>query len=175
MYKHIAFLICFCVAVAAVKAQSEFSAEYVHGFGKNFNENLIGARYEGFNDHSSWGLGINYNFASICKGKENTKSKGWGIYADYHYGFNPGLTGNPFVGLRAAFGFNKDNKGNSYSVFTPSLQFGYHYTSQDFNKGGAFTPYGALGYDIKLDGAGKAKDVHEGVVFLPGFTAGYRF
>ena len=166
---------CFCMAVAAVKAQSEYSAEYMHGFGKNFNENSIGGRYEGFNGRNSLGLGIHYTFSSFGKGKENAGSNGWGIYADYHYAFGYGLSGNLFSGIRASFTFSKDRKGENYSAWTPSLQFGYHYTAQDFGKGGAFTSFVALGYDVKLNSAGKVKDNHEGVVLLPGITVGYRF
>jgi hypothetical protein len=157
------------------KTQSEYSAEYMHGFGKNFNENITGGRYEGFNGRNSWGLGIDYTFSSFVSGKENIKSSGWGLYADYHYGFNYGQSRNLFGGIRTAFSFNKKNKGEPYSVFTPSFQFGYHYTAQDFGKGGAFTPSIALGYDMKLNGPDKAKDIHEGAVFLPGITVGYRF
>jgi hypothetical protein len=166
MVGHVLFLLYLGMAASAASAQSEYSAEYVFGLAKNYHENIIGGRYEGFSSKNSWGLGIDYNFSSL--------SKGWAIYADYHYAPAFGLTGNSFAGIRTAFTFSKHNKGENYIVWTPSVQFGYHYTSQDFNKGGAITLYGALGYDVDLS-SGKAKDVHKGAIFLPGITAGYRF
>lgn len=157
---------------------TEYSAEYQHGFGNNFNENMIGARYEGYSSlkgKSSWSLGINYNFSILRSEKEAAGVSGFGIYAGYRYGLSYGISGNLYAGIRTSFTFNKDVNGNKYSLFTPSIETGYHYTSQDFGKGGCFTPNISLGYDLKLANNEKAKFIHEGAVFTPGISIGYRF
>ena len=157
---------------------SEYSAEYQHGFGKNFNEDMIGARYEGYSSmkgKSSWSLGITYNFSSTHSGKETAKNNGFEFYAGYRYGLSYGISGNLYGGVRTSFTFSKNANGNKYNLFTPSIETGYHYTSQDFGKGGCFTSNISFGYDLNIGNDEKAKSVHEGYVFTPGISIGYRF
>lgn len=163
----------------------EISGEYQHDFGKNYNANSFGARYERYDNNNSrnannsnkgsWSFGVNYILSTGSAGNEKTKGRGFGIYAGYRYGIKYGLSGNLFGGLRTTFAFRNNGQGNNYSVFTPSIEFGYHYTSQDFGKGGAFTPFVAFGYDIKIAADEKTKNIHEGAIFSPGISIGYRF
>jgi hypothetical protein len=175
MYRFLFIIACSLVFPGYLNAQSEYSGEYVHGFAKNRDQNYLGARYEGFSDRNSWGIGLYYSFGSFRKDNEKQHACGWGLYADYRYALDFGLTGNPFAGLRTAFSFEKNRKGEKYTLWSPSLQFGYHYTAQDFNEGGAFTPYAALGYDKILGDHASTNSTYQGFVFLAGFTAGYRF
>jgi hypothetical protein len=176
-----------CIFSATVFSQHpyEISGEYQHGIGKQYHSNSIGVKYEGFNNNNSrnlnksnqgsWSLGVNYSFSSMGKGKETAKGHGIGILAGYRYGLKYGLSGNLFGGIRTTFTFGKNDPENKYSTFTPSLEFGYHYTAQDFGKGGAFTPFVAFGYDFKIAADEKTKGVHERAFFSPGVSIGYRF
>lgn len=164
---------------------NEISGEYKLSFGKNYNAGNVGAVYEVFDNNNSrntngankgsWSLGINYAFSSTRMDKEKAKGKGFGLWMSYRYGLKYGLSGNLYGGIRTAFTFSKDDPGNKYSIFTPSLELGYHYTAQDFGKGGAFTSFVALGYDVKMTGDKKTKALHEGIILSPGITVGYRF
>ncbi|MDP4260907.1 MAG: hypothetical protein Q8941_00135 [Bacteroidota bacterium] len=177
--------LCIFPAMGFSQHPSEISGEYQHGFGKSYNTNSIGLRYEGYDNNNSrntnnsnkgsWSLGVNYTFSSLRAANETAKGRGIGVFAGYRYGLKYGISGNLYGGIRTAFTFSKDAPGSQYSLFTPSLEFGYHYTSQDFGKGGAFTSFVALGYDIKMAADGKAKGVHEGAIFSPGISVGYRF
>jgi hypothetical protein len=180
-------LIPFCLLSIKCFSQhpGELSAEYQHGFGKNYNENSIGLRYEGYDNNNirntnnsnrgSWSLGVCYAFSSLRNGDKTAKGNGFGIFAGYRYGLKYGITGDPYAGIRTSFIFGKDKSGKTYSLFTPSLELGYHYTSQDFNKGGAFTSFAAIGYDIKMKAAEKTEGLHEGFIFSPGISFGWRF
>ncbi|HYM92766.1 MAG TPA: hypothetical protein VET23_01395 [Chitinophagaceae bacterium] len=177
MKKSIIIFICCCTTGIFSYSQNpyEFTAEYQHGFGKNFNENSIGPRYEVYSNKSSWSLGINYTFSSLGSGKNAGKGNGVEVYAGYHYGLSYGISGDLFGGVRTSFTFGKDGEGNKYTLFTPSLETGYHYTTQDFKKGGVFTPFISLGYDVKVNSKESSKAAHEGPVFSPGISIGYRF
>ncbi len=167
---------CFIIGTAGWSQNPwELTGEYQHGFGKNYNVNSLGPRYEVYSNKSSWSLGITYTFSSQGKEKNIERSKGLGLYAGYHYGLSYGISGNLFGGVRTSFTFGKNKNGEKYTLFTPYLETGYHYTSQDFGRGGVFTPFVSLGYDLRLNPDEQSKASHQGVVVAPGISMGYRF
>lgn len=177
MKKSIVILLCCCIIGIPGFTQHpwELTGEYQHGFGKNYNVNILGPRYEVYSNKSSWSLGITYTFSSQGTKGNIEKGNGIGVYAGYRYGLSYGISGDLFGGIRTAFTFSKDGNGKRYSLFTPSFETGYHYTSQDFGKGGVFTPFVSLGYDVKLNPDDQSKASHKGIVVAPGMTIGYRF
>src|SRR4026208_430022 len=94
----------------------------------------------------------------------------FGFSAGYRYGFSYGNSGNLFTGARATISFIDEK---DHIKFTPSAEFGYHYTFNNFEKGGFATPSIAFGYDIPISKA-KADD-YEGTLFIPRLAVGYRF
>jgi hypothetical protein len=177
MKKSITILFCCIFGIHGFSQHPwELTGEYQHGFGKNYNVNVLGPRYEVYsNSKSSWSLGVTYTFSSQGTKGTTEKGCGLGIYAGYRYGVSYGISGNLFGGIRTAFTFSKDKQGKQYATFTPSVETGYHYTSQDFGKGGVFTPFVSLGYDVKMNSKESSKAAHEGAVFSPGISIGYRF
>ncbi len=177
MKKITALLACASIIYSSAYSQWELGGEYQHGFGKNYNSNSIGGIYEGFSKtgKSSWQIGLNYTFSTSGTGKEAFKGSGIGLSLGYRYGFSYGTSGNLFAGARASFTFSKDDKGTGFSVFTPSVESGYHYTFNNFGRGGFATPSLSIGYDIKINGEKESAAVDEGAVFSPRLAIGYRF
>jgi hypothetical protein len=60
-----------------------------------------------------------------------------------------------------------------HTKFTPSAELGYHYTFNNFEKGGFVTPWFAFGYDVPI-GKERAED-YKGTLFIPRLAVGYRF
>lgn len=166
----------FCFSLVA-SAQTEIGAEYQHGFGKNYHDNYLGGLYEGFasTGKSSWQVGLSYTFNSISAEKKTYGRSGLAISAGYRYGFSYGTSGNLVTGVRTTFSFAKGLESERHSTFTPSLEFGYHYTFNNFGKGGFTTPSLGLGYNIKMSGDEETKENEEGPLFLIRLGAGYRF
>lgn len=124
---------------------------------------------------SSWHAGLSYTFDALIGDKKSSGRSGLGLSLGYRYGFGFGTTGNLIGGVRATFTFGKDVERKDHTVFSPSLEFGYHYTFNNFGKGGFTTPSIAFGYDIPLTpGDGKSED-HEGALIIPRIAVGYRF
>ena len=169
LYSLIAFLF---ILSNSCFSQTEIGVEYSHGFGKSYNSNSIGSLYEGFSNtgKSSWQFGASYNFS-----KGSIKSSGFGISAGYRYGYAYGNSGNLYTGLRLTFNFLKTDRGGSYTQFTPSLEAGYHYTFNNFGKGGYFTPGFGYGYNINFGSKEEKTDDGEGNVLLTRLNFGYRF
>ena len=153
-------------------AQTEIGVEYSHGFGKSYNSNSIGSLFEGFSKtgKSSWQLGASYNFS-----KGSTKSSGFAISGGYRYGYAYGNSGNLYTGLRLTFNFLKTDRGGSYTQFTPSLEAGYHYTFNNFGKGGYLTPGFGYGYNINFGSKEERTDNGGGNLLLTRIGFGYRF
>jgi hypothetical protein len=172
MNKYIITLSCFCIFTITSFSQTEIGAEYQHGFGKSYNYNSIGGLYEGFSNtwKSSWQIGISYTF-------DITKKDGssWGISAGYRYGFSYDVDGNLFGGARLTFSFLNDVDSKKHNIFTPSIEFGYHYTFNQGGKGAFTTPSLAFGYDIPMSTGKEAENDHEGALFIPRIAVGYRF
>lgn len=173
MKKSIIFTAILFVFVIAAHSQSvsELGAEAQHAFGKGANDNMIGARYEGFKNKSSWSLGLTYNFSSK---KSYSEYKGVGFYAGYRYGFHPTTNGNGFVGFRAVFSFENfagKEKANGSSI-TPTFEGGYQllFGSHVFT-----TPSLGYGYSIKLNKENNSLKEDEGSRIIPGIAMGYRF
>jgi len=157
-------------------SQTELGAEYQHGFGKSYNINSFGALYEGFNyTGSSWQIGLSYSFDALIGDKKSSGRNGLGLSLGYRYGFSYGTSGNLIGGVRTTFNFGKDVEQKKHTVFTPSIEFGYHLTFNNFGKGGFTTPSIAFGYDIPLTQGDAGKDDHEGALFIPRIAVGYRF
>ena len=172
MYQKIYSLIGCCIFNVVAYTQTEIGAEYQHGFGKSYNSNSIGALYEGFSNtgKSSWHIGFHYTGDVFFSNKKTQGISDFGISLGYRYGFSYGSSGNLFGGTRATFSFIDEK---NHIKFTPSVEFGYHYTFNNFGKGGFATPSLAFGYDIPI-GKEKAED-YEGAVFMPRLAVGYRF
>jgi hypothetical protein len=124
---------------------------------------------------SSWQIGINYTFDTLVGEKKSSGKGVLGISAGYRYGFSYGSSGNLVGGARLTFTFLKDVNATQHPVFTPSIEFGYHYTFNNFGKGGFATPSLALGYNLPLGDDKESKDDHEGPLFIPRIAVGYRF
>ena len=153
----------------------ELGAEYQHDWGKSFKGNDLGIVYEGFPGKTSWTAGVHYNFSSLGSGKETSKGSGFGISAGFRYGFGYGGSGNPFLGIRASFSFEKNEKGKSYSLFKPSAEFGYHLTFNNFASGGFTSPSIGIGYNFNLGIDKQKTQVFEGPTFNTRIAVGYRF
>jgi hypothetical protein len=153
-------------------AQTEIGVEYSHGFGESYNSNSFGSLYEGFSNtgKSSWQVSASYNFSS-----GTNKNSGFGISAGYRYGYAYGTSGNLFTGARLSFTFYKDEKGNGFTQFTPSLEGGYHYTFNNFGKGGFLTPVIGYGHNINLGPKEETPEDGEGNLFITRLAVGYRF
>ena len=169
MKKNIFPLILLLSVSIIANSQTEIGVEYQHGFGKSYHSNSIGSLYEGFSSgRSSWQLGANYNFSS-----GTTKNSGFGISAGYRFGYGYGNSGNIFTGVRLSFTFYKDEKDSGFTQFTPSLEGGYHYTFNNFSKGGFFTPSIAYGHNFNFGSEGSKDD--EVNLFIVRMSGGYRF
>lgn len=172
MKKLITLFIIFFILSITTNAQTEIGVEYSHGFGQSYNSNSFGSLYEGFSNtgKSSWQIGASYNFSS-----NSSKSSGFGFSAGYRYGYAYGNSGNLFTGVRLSFTFYKDRRENSFTQFTPSLEGGYHYTFNNFGKGGFVTPSVGYGYNINFGSKEETPDDGEGNLFLIRMAGGYRF
>jgi hypothetical protein len=170
MYKNSTFLICLFIS-SALYSQKEYGLEYQHGFGKSYNSNSIGASLEKFNSgKGSLQIVFHYTWDVFYSEKKTQGISDFGVSFGYRYGFSYGNSGNLLGGIRTTFShlFEKN-----HTKFTPSAEFGYHYTFNNFGKGGFATPSVAFGYDIPL---GKEKDEdYEGTLFIPRLAIGYRF
>ena len=173
MNKLITILICLFVFSNISFSQSiwELGPEYQHPFGKGVSDNVLGLRYEGFKNKSSWDFGITYTFPSK---KESESKGGLGFYAGYRYGFSPAVHGNGFIGFRASFNFlgyeHGSKKGNDATI-TATIEGGYHYVNNHFQ----FTPGIGYGYSIKLNAESEGPKTDEGSRFIPTVGIGYRF
>jgi hypothetical protein len=172
MKKLLSPFIFFVIFSITANAQTEIGVEYQHGFGQSYNSNSFGSLYEGFSNSgkSSWQIGASYNFAS-----NSSKTSGFGLSVGYRYGYAFGSSGNLFTGARLSFTFYKDEKGNGFTQFTPSLEGGYHYTFNNFGKGGFFNPSIAYGHNINLGPKETTPEDGEGNLFIIRMGAGYRF
>jgi len=169
MYKLIT-LSFFLFITSHLFSQTEIGAEYQHGFGKNYNSNSIGALYEGFTrDGNSWQIGIHYTGDVFVMDKKTQGVSSLGFSLGYRYGFSYGNSGNLITGARATFSFLGEK---DHLKFTPSVEFGYHLTFNNFGKGGFTTPSLNVGYDIPL---AKESGDYEGFLFIPRIAVGYRF
>lgn len=158
-------------------SQTEIGAEYQHGFGKNYHLNSFGALYEGFSNtgKSSWQIGLSYTFDSKIAENKSSGRNGIAISLGYRYGFSYGSSGNLVTGIRAGFNFGKDVEQKNHSVFTPSVELGYHYTFNNFGKGMYTTPSIAFGYNISMTQGKEKEDDYEGTLIIPRVGIGYRF
>ncbi|HSU27268.1 MAG TPA: hypothetical protein VLJ68_02735, partial [Chitinophagaceae bacterium] len=93
----------------------------------------------------------------------------------YRWGLNYGTGTNAIIGLRTTFSFNKDKKGNTYSMFIPSVEFGSHFTFNKYAKGGYFTPSVGLAYPFTMSGGSQTDADHKGIEFNTRLGLGYRF
>jgi hypothetical protein len=179
MKKTTFLFVTFLVFYSAANSQNiwELGGEYQHGFGKSANENIIGGRYEGFQNKNSWNLGITYTLPD--KGWTGDKG-GFGFYAGYRYGFNYTLNangngGNAFIGFRASFSFinyeTRSKKGVS-AIVTPTAETGYQFI---FSTHGYTTPSIGYGYNIRLNSENDAPKTDAGSRFITGISLGYRF
>ena len=170
MYKVFTLFLCLFISIV-LYSQKEYSLEYQHGFGKKYNSNSIGGLYEGFSNtgKSSWQVGIHYTFDVFYSDKTTQGVSGLGLSAGYRYGFSYGNSGNLITGIRATLSFIGEK---DHSKFTPSIEFGYHYTFNNFGKGGFTTPSLNVGYDIPM---GNESGDYEGFLFIPRIAVGYRF
>ena len=177
MNKLITILICLFAFSETSFSQNpwELGAEYQHPFGKGVSDNVLGARYEGFKNKSSWSFGITYTLA----GKSDGDKGGFGFYAGYRYGFSPsfnanGNGGNGYVGFRASFNFlgyeHGSKKGNDATI-TPTVELGYQFIIKTHTY---FTPGIGYGYSMKLNSETDAPN-DEGSRFIPTVGVGYRF
>ena len=172
MQRKIYFLVVNCVLNFVAYSQTEIGAEYQHGFGRSYNSNSIGALYEKFSKTGKGSLQVGFHYTSDIF-RSNKEAHGVSDFVfsfGYRYGFSYGNSGNLFSGVRATISF-MDEK--NHVKFTPSLELGYHYTFNNFGKGGFATPSLAFGYDVPV-GKEKIKD-YEGLLFIPRLAAGYRF
>ena len=160
----------FCIAASA---QTEFGIDYRYRGAKDFSQHSIGAGMENFSGKSSWTLGVNYNFSDFGFGKNADKGGGFGVFAGYRYGFSYGGSGNLFGGLDLQLTFNKDNQDKSFTILSPSLEFGYHHTFNHFGKGAFASPAFGIGYNIQV--GQNQENFDEGAFFQARTTIGYRF
>jgi hypothetical protein len=173
MKKKIYFLAGCCIFNFAAFSQTELGAEYQQELGKSYVSKSIGALYEQFNKTGKGSVQIALHYTSDIFRDNKGGSHGvgdFGLSFGYRYGFSYGNSGNLFSGVRATFSFLAET---DHTKFTPSLEMGYHYTFNNFGKGGFATPSLAFGYDIPM-GNKKAED-HKGPLLIPRLAAGYRF
>jgi hypothetical protein len=159
--------------ISAAYSQTEFGADYRYSGGGSFSQHSIGGSVENFSGKNSWIIGINYNFSNFGEGKEANSGSGLGIFAGYRYGFSYGSSGNLFGGADFSFVFNKNHQGKSYTVLSPSLEFGYHHTFNHFGKGAFASPAVGIGYNFEL--GQKEEYFEEAAFFRARTTIGYRF
>ena len=179
MKKYLILCVSAFVFVSISYSQTEFGANYQYSAGKSFSENSFGLSYEGFSVKNSWTLGINYNLSSFG----STKGTGFDVYAGYRHGFSYGTSGNLFAGLKTSLSFDKDKSGKDFSIFTPSIEGGYHYTFNNFGQGGFATPSVGVGYNFWIRprliggdyGTDKKPEVKDEPVFQAKIGVGYRF
>lgn len=128
--------------------------------------NILGARYDAFQNGSSFNVGVAFNFS----GKSNAAHEsGIGILVGYRYAIQSASSGNLFAGLRTAIWFNKINSVNSAVVLQPGLEAGYQF----FFSNNYVAP--AVSYDYGLLLSGQEKSMMEnGKIFL-GLSAGHKF
>ena len=152
-------------------SQREYGLEYQHGFGKSYNSNSIGGIFENLsNEPSSWQVGIQYTWDIFITNKKTQGIGDFGILLGYRYHFSYGNSGNLIAGVRTTFSFLTEK---AHTKFTPSFEFGYHYTFNEFNSGGFTTSSLNLGYDMPI-GKEKAED-YKGFLFIPRIAIGYRY
>ncbi|HKC35664.1 MAG TPA: hypothetical protein VKB95_06360 [Chitinophagaceae bacterium] len=170
MYKLFTLFFCLFISVR-LYSQREYGLEYQHGFGKSYNSNSIGGLFENLsNGPSTWQVGIQYTWDIFVTNKKTQGISDFGILLGYRYHFSYGSSGNLIAGVRTTFSFLTEK---AYTKFTPSLEFGYHYTFNNFYDGGFTTSSLNLGYDIPI-GKEKSED-HKGFLFIPRIAAGYRY
>ena len=153
--------------------QSELGAEYEHAFGKKYSSNSVGALFEGFSNtgKNSWQVGLHYR-VDIFGNKTShvSGSNSLGVSLGYRHGFSYGSSGNLLFGVRTSFTFIT----SSLIEFTPTAEFGYHFTYNHFGKGLYTTPSVALGYNLVLD-KDEEEDYYKGMLLIPRVATGYRF
>ena len=140
--------------------------------GKGFKSNIVGGRYENFNNKTAFSFGLTYHFAP-----KNAYGgfKGFGAYAGFRNYFGNNAKGsNPFIGLRVLFSFeNFEGKTNLNSLmFTPFGEAGYHFV---FGTHIFTTPSIGYGYTLKITKEFNSREDDEGGRIIPGLAAGYRF
>ena len=174
MNKPIFLFVCSCTIGLAVYSQNpwELGAEGQRSFGQGYKKNMIGTRYETYNNKNSWSLGITYNLSS----KETySQYRGFGIYAGYRYGFgNNNKSGNAFAGARINFSFENfegKSKVNGLSI-TPAAEVGYHII---FAKRFFASPCIGGGYTFRMTHINNSLQEDEGKRFIAGLSTGYRF
>ncbi|HET6767281.1 MAG TPA: hypothetical protein VFH08_07780 [Chitinophagaceae bacterium] len=160
-----------CLAASAQNPW-ELGAEYMKPIGKGYKSNIVGPRYENFNNKTSFSVGITYHFSP----KDAYGGfKGYGMYAGFRQGFGHlNSDSNPFIGLRVLFAFeNFEGKTNLGSLmFTPIGEAGYHFVFGDHI---FTTPSIGYGYQLKVTKEHNTRDQDEGGRIIPGLSAGYRF
>ena len=150
----------------------ELGAEYMRPMGRGYKSNIVGLRYENYNNKTSFSVGITYHFSPR---DAYGGFKGYGMYAGFRQGFGHlNSDSNPFIGLRVLFAFeNFEGKTNLGSLmFTPIGEAGYHFVFGDHF---FTTPSIGYGYQIKVTKEHNTRDQDEGGRIIPGLAAGYRF
>ena len=173
MIKQFFLFLCCCIITSTGFSQKpwELGGEYQRLYGQGYSGNRMGVRYESFSNKSSWSLGLTYNFSTK---KSYSVSKGFGVYAGYRYGFSNSPNGNPFAGLRAYLSFESfEGKANVNGMtITPVAEAGYHFIS---GKHLFASPALGFGYCIRLTHENNSLQEDEGIRFIPGIAAGFRF
>ena len=150
----------------------ELGAEYLRPMGKGYKSNIVGPRYESFNNKTAFSIGLTYHFSPR---DAYGGFKGYGAYIGFRNYFGNSITGSkPFVGARILFAFeNFDGKTSLGSLmFTPIGEAGYHFV---FGKHIFTTPSIGYGYQLKVTKEYNTRDQDEGGRIIPGLAAGYRF
>jgi hypothetical protein len=174
MNKQILLISLYCIISLFAYSQKpwELGAEYQRSFGQGYQKNMIGGRYETYSVKHSWTIGVTYNLSSK---KTYSQYRGFGIYGGYRYGFgNASKKGNAFAGTRVNFSFeNFEGKAkvNGLSI-TPTAELGYHLI---FAKRLFTSPCIGAGYTLKMNHINNSLQEDEGLRFIPGISAGYRF
>ena len=74
------FLTSVLTLTAAAQKPWELGAEYMKPIGKGYKSNIVGVRYENFNNKTSFSIGITYHFSPR---DAYGGFKGYGMYAGF--------------------------------------------------------------------------------------------
>lgn len=171
-----AFILFILIITLSLQSSSqnpwELGMDYMMPIGKGYKSNIIGPRYENYNNKTSFNIGLTYHFSSndVYGG-----FKGFGIYGGLRYSLGNNSTGsNPFIGARLLFSFeNFEGKTNLNSLFfTPLAEAGYHFI---FGKHFFTSPAIGYGYSLKITKEYNSREDDEGGRVIPAVSAGFRF
>lgn len=156
----------------------ELGGEYRYNCGHNLSQHDFGLRYNGFQNKSSWSLGVSIDIGRT-KSHDGAKECGFGLSAGYNYGFGYQNKGNWFSGAGLTLEFDKwkDKDGKSISeetVLVPKIELGYQHLYGTL--GHIYTtPAIGAGYSLKLKSEGTENKADEGARFIGRLEVGYRF